>query len=72
MIDLVAAVGLWLAAPWGAVVWLTSAVSMVVVQIIFPQIYDDALWIVLFQPVVIIGYLVLAVLAAREQMQHAS
>ena len=24
VIDLVAAVGLWLAAPWGAVVWLTS------------------------------------------------
>jgi hypothetical protein len=45
---------------------------MVVIQIIFPQIYDDALWIVLFQPVVIIGYLVLAVLAAREQMQHTS
>ena len=70
VIDLVAAVGLWLAAPWGAVVWLTSAVSMVVIQIIFPHIYDDALLIVFFQPVVIVGYLVLAVLAAREQMQH--
>ena len=30
VIDLVAAVGLWLAAPWGAVVWLTSVISMVV------------------------------------------
>ena len=28
IIDLVAAVGLWLAAAWGAVVWLTSVVSM--------------------------------------------
>ncbi len=71
VIDLVAAVGLWLAAPWGAVVWLTSAVSMVVIQIAFPQIYDDALLIVLFQPVVIVGYLVLAVMAAREQMQQS-
>jgi uncharacterized membrane protein (DUF2068 family) len=69
VIDLVAAVGLWLAAPWGAVVWLTSAVSMVVIQIIFPHIYDDALPIVLFQPIVIVGYLVLAVMAAREQVQ---
>jgi hypothetical protein len=31
VLDLVAAVGLWLAAPWGAVVWLTSVVSMAVV-----------------------------------------
>ncbi len=72
VIDLVAAVGLWLAAPWGAVVWLTSAVSMVVIQVVFPQIYDDSLLIVMFQPIVIAGYLVLAVLAAREQMQNAS
>src|SRR5215831_10314710 len=28
VIDLVAAVGLWLVAPWGAVVWLTSTVTM--------------------------------------------
>ena len=41
VIDLVAAVGLWLAAPWGAVVWLTSAVSMVVIEVVFPEIYDD-------------------------------
>ena len=30
VIELVAAVGLWLATPWGAVVWLTSVVSMAV------------------------------------------
>ena len=70
VIDLVAAVGLWLAAPWGAVVWLTSAVSMVVIQVLFPRIYDNSFLIVLFQPVVIAAYLTLAVLAAREQMQQ--
>src|SRR5262245_54822628 len=32
VIDLVAAVGLWLAAPWGAVVWLTAAISMGAVE----------------------------------------
>jgi uncharacterized membrane protein (DUF2068 family) len=69
VIDLVAAVGLWLAAPWGAVVWLTSAVSMVVIEIAFPNVFDDPFIIVLFQPVVIVAYLVLAVLAAREQVQ---
>ena len=39
VIDLVAAVGLWLAAAWGAVVWLTAAVSMAAVEVFFPQIY---------------------------------
>ena len=39
VIDLVAAVGLWLVAPWGAVVWLTSTVSMIVVHVFFDQVY---------------------------------
>ena len=69
VINLVAAVGLWLAAPWGAVVWLTSAVSMVVIEIVFPTVFDDPFVIVMFQPVMIVAYLVLAVLAAREQVQ---
>lgn len=67
VIDLVAAVGLWLAAPWGAVVWLTSTVSMIVVEVFFPQVYDDMLVVILFHFPAIIAYLVLAVLAAREQ-----
>jgi len=69
VIDLVAAVGLWLGAPWGAVVWLTSAISMVVIEIVFPNVFDDPWIVVMFQPVVIVAYLVLAVLAAREQVQ---
>ena len=36
VIDLVAAVGLWLAAAWGAVVWLTACVSMAAVEVFFP------------------------------------
>src|SRR5581483_818541 len=31
VLDLVAAVGLWLAAAWGAVIWLTSVASMIAV-----------------------------------------
>ncbi len=69
VIDLVAAVGLWLAAPWGAVVWLTSMVSMIVIEAFFPQIYDNLLLVMVFHPAAIIAYLVLAVLAAREQPQ---
>ena len=69
VIDLVAAVGLWLSAPWGAVVWLTSSVSSIVVEVFFPQIYDDLILVLIFEPALIIAYLTLAVLAAREQPQ---
>jgi Family of unknown function (DUF6163) len=67
VIDLVAAVGLWLAAPWGAVVWLTASVSMGVIEGVFPQVYGGR-WVVIgMEAVLILGYLVLAIMAAREQ-----
>lgn len=67
VIDLVAAVGLWLAAPWGAVVWLTATVSMVVVNVFFPQVYGERLAVVVVELVLVAGYLGLAIQAAREQ-----
>jgi hypothetical protein len=69
VIDLVAAVGLWLAAPWGAVVWLTSAISMVAVEVLFPQVYGGRLWVVAGDVFLIVVYLWLALMAAREQPQ---
>ncbi|HUZ33382.1 MAG TPA: DUF6163 family protein [Xanthobacteraceae bacterium] len=67
VIDLVAAVGLWLAAPWGAVVWLTSVVSMAMVEAFFPQVYGGSLFVVLVEVTLLCTYLWLAIFAAREQ-----
>jgi Family of unknown function (DUF6163) len=67
VIDLVAAVGLWLAAAWGAVVWLTATVSMVVVQLFFPQVYGVNVWLVLVEIVLVGCYLLLAIKSARER-----
>jgi len=67
VIDLVAGVGLWLAAPWGAVVWLTSVISMAAVELLFPQIYGGNIWIVMAEVVLLGTYLWLALMAAREQ-----
>ena len=67
VIDLVAAVGLWLAAPWGAVVWLTSVVSMAVVEVFFPRVYGGSIYIVLVEATLLCVYLWLAIFAAREQ-----
>lgn len=66
IIDLVAAVGLWLAAVWGAVVWLTAGVSMAAVEVFFPQIYGGSLLVVVIELVLLCCYLVLALQSARE------
>ncbi|HEX2367509.1 MAG TPA: DUF6163 family protein [Bradyrhizobium sp.] len=67
VIELVAAVGLWLATPWGAVVWLTTVVSMAVIELMFPGIYGGSLVVVGGEALMLAGYLVLAWMAARER-----
>ena len=67
VIELVAAVGLWLATPWGAVVWLTTVVSMAVIELMFPGIYGGSLVFVGGEAVMLAAYLALAWMAARER-----
>jgi uncharacterized membrane protein (DUF2068 family) len=67
VIDLVAAVGLWLAAAWGAVVWLTAVVSMAAVELLFPQIYGGRMPVIVVELVLLVVYLGLALQAARER-----
>ena len=67
VIELVAAVGLWLATPWGAVVWLTTVVSMAVIELMFPAIYGGSLAVVVAEAVMLTAYLALAWMAARER-----
>ena len=67
VIELVGAVGLWLATPWGAVVWLTTVVSMAVIELMFPTIYGGNLIVVGVQATFLAAYLALAWMAARER-----
>jgi hypothetical protein len=67
VIDLVAAIGLWLAAAWGAVVWLTAVVSMAAVEVLFPQIFGGRTWIVSVELGLLFAYLILALQSARER-----
>jgi hypothetical protein len=50
-----------------AVVWLTSVISMIAVELLFPQIYGGRMWLVEVEFALVVGYLFLALLAAREQ-----
>jgi hypothetical protein len=67
VIDLVAAVGLWLAAAWGGVVWLTSTISMASIELFFPQVYGGRIPIALLEFVALSCYVGLALMAGRER-----
>ncbi len=67
VIDLVAAVGLWLAAAWGAVIWLTAVASMLAVEIFFPQVYGRGFVTVIVEGGLLGLYLWLAMKSAQEQ-----
>jgi hypothetical protein len=67
VIDLVAAVGLWLAAAWGGVVWLTASISMAAIELFFPQVYGGRLWIAIPEFIAILLYIALALMAGRER-----
>lgn len=69
VIDLVAAVGLWLAAAWGAVVWLMSVASMLAVEIFFPQVFGVGWFTGLAEGALLAIYLWLALQSAQEHPQ---
>ncbi len=60
VIDLVAAVGLWLVAPWGGVVWLLTLMAQVFVVSIKPAFFFGGAWIKLFDCVLLVAYLSLS------------
>ncbi len=66
VIDLVAAVGLWLAAAWGAVIWLMSVASMLAFEIFFPQVFGSGILIGLAEGALLAIYLWLALKSAKE------
>jgi hypothetical protein len=66
VIDLVAAVGLWLAAAWGAVIWLMSVASMLAFEMFFPQVFGSGVAIGLAEGSLLAIYLWLALKSAKE------
>jgi hypothetical protein len=66
VLDLVAAVGLWLAAAWGAVIWLMSIASMLALEVFFPQVFGASIFAGLLELGLLCLYLFLALKAARE------
>ncbi len=66
VIDLVAAIGLWLAAAWGAVIWLMAVASMLALEVFFPQVFGGGIFTGLFEGALLAIYLGLALKSAQE------
>ncbi len=64
-VDLIAAVGLWLAAPWGGVIWLVTAGVQLLVSIVLPGFFEHPLLMGSLNLCLIALYLGLTWLAAR-------
>lgn len=68
VMDFVAAIGLWLIAPWGGVVWLFTALTEVVLAAALPHIGVVHAAALGLNGLLIVIYFALNILAAREQM----
>ncbi|MDB5589988.1 DUF6163 family protein [Enterovirga sp.] len=67
LIDLVAAVGLWLTSNWGGVLWLLAVMSHLILAVFFPRFVSNSALVVALFITCIMVYLVLSWLAAVEE-----
>ena len=65
VVDFVAAIGLWLAAPWGGVIWLVAVLAQVGVLVVMPGFFDHPLVTGLADVALVAGYLALLWFAAQ-------
>ena len=66
VIELVAAIGLWLGVSWGAVVWLVVASSQILMHSAFAETFARRPYEILFYVITMAIYLVLFYLAERQ------
>jgi hypothetical protein len=66
VIDLVAAIGLWMASTWGGVMWLLAVMSHLILAAFFPRIVSGGVITVTFFLALVASYLVLSWLSAQE------
>jgi hypothetical protein len=72
VMDLLAAVGMWLATPWGGVLWLLVTLSQVVVAVAVPSFFDGGLVVVILDVLLIGLYLFLTYEAGREPRRRSA
>lgn len=66
LIDLIAAVGLWMASTWGGIMWLLAVMSHLILAAFFPGIVSSGVMTVAFFLTLMAVYLGISWLAAQE------
>jgi fatty acid desaturase len=67
IIDLVAAVGLWLTSTWGGVLWLLAVMSHLILTVFFPHIVTGGPLLIGLFLSFIVTYLLISWLAASDE-----
>jgi hypothetical protein len=66
VLDLLAAVGMWLAAPWGGVLWLLTAVAQAFIAILLPNFFAGGSIVIGLDCVLLVLYFVLTFKASQR------
>jgi hypothetical protein len=66
VIDLIAAVGLWLTAAWGGVIWLFAALAKSVLAVMMPELIRGGMALPIITLILLVMYFVLNFKASRE------
>jgi hypothetical protein len=66
LIDLIAAVGLWMASTWGGIMWLLAIMSHLILAAFFPGIVSGGVMTVAFFLTLMTVYLGMSWLSAQE------
>jgi len=72
VIDLIAAIGLWLVAPWGGVMWLFAASTQIFVAAAIPNFFPGGRVIAWFDAALVIVYFVLTYQAGADAGRRLS
>lgn len=69
-VDLFAAVGLWIEATWGPVMWAVALVVEVAMYTVFSDMFGESTWRVLAHIAVFLAFLVLSFLDWRRSISE--
>jgi hypothetical protein len=66
-LDPVAAVGLWLATPWGGVTWLVAVAAQIFAAVMLPHLFENGFLLMATNGALVACYFVLTFAASRER-----
>lgn len=66
VLDLIAGVGLWLATPWGGVLWLLIASAQIFLTLSMPSFFLGGYWLIGVNALLIVVYFTLTFEASRD------